>query len=268
MGLILFILGLFVGSFLNVVIARAVTREGNFFARSHCMHCKHSLGILDLIPLLSFLFLMGRCRFCKERISWQYPLVEFATGLLFVMVYFQYNDLSTLWYAKRFLGIEQDFFQGWILFPLRDLFFLCILLAIFVIDFRYSLIPDSIVLPAILSVFAFQIVLEQKMLPLLIVGFVLFAFFLGQFLLSHGQWIGGGDMRLGFLIGIMFGWPSALSVLLGAYILGAVVSVLLLLFKKKGWKSEIPFGPFLAGVGMYVILFPSIESSFSRLLFP
>jgi len=238
----IFIFGLCIGSFLNAVIWRLHRKESFFKGRSYCPKCRHSLGARDLIPLLSFLLLKGKCRYCKEKISWQYPVVELATGLLFCLVYWQgigYKDTLHL--------------TPYTLYLLRDWFFISVLVVIFVYDLKYYLILDKVTIPAIVLAFIVNLLLKIPFTNLLLGGIIVSGFFLLQFLVSRGKWIGGGDIRLGFLMGVMLGWPKAIVALFLAYIIGALIGVMLIILKKKTWKSEIPFGTFLV-VGTVITL--------------
>jgi len=167
-----FIFGLALGSFFNVVIWRIHSLKSIIKPRSFCPNCRSSIKWVDNIPLISFLMLRGKCRHCQKSISWQYPLVEFSTGLLFAWLY-------------TVFGLTPIFFSLVI--------FTSFLIILFVYDARYYIIPDQISLPAIVIAFIVNIFLGVSWLNLLI-GMVLGAgFFLFQFLISGGRWIGGGD---------------------------------------------------------------------------
>jgi len=233
MILFIFIIGLIVGSFLNVVIWRLHSGEPIVFGRSQCPRCQAKLRPKDLIPLLSFIFLQGRCRYCRQPISWQYPLVEFATGLLFLLAYSCHP-------------------QPLIFF--RDAVLISILIVIFVYDLRWQLIPDQITIPAIILLFIFSLLLGSSLWLLIFSVLVGFGFFGLQYLVSSGRWIGGGDLRLGALMGATLGWPLLIVALLIAYIIGAAVSMILLILGKAKAKTPIAFGTFLA-LGILIALF-------------
>lgn len=217
--LYIFILGLCVGSFLNVVINRLETKESIFFGRSHCPKCKTVLKWFDLIPLFSFFFLKRRCRKCGKEISWQYPLVELTTGLLFLSVF------NNPYY----------------------LIIVSFLIVIFVYDLKHYIIPDVIIYPAIVLSFFFS---SFEILSL--VGAV---FFLSIVLVSRGKWMGMGDVKLAVFMGFVLGWPEILSALLLSFILGATVGIILIILKRKKLKSEIPFGPFLCLATLIMMLY-------------
>lgn len=236
--LFIFILGAVIGSFLNVVIIRLHNGEKIANSRSHCMHCGHQLNVKDLIPLLSFIIGRGKCRYCGALISWQYPVVELVTGLLFVII--TYSVIGFL--DPAFLWWDFTTFLGW----MRNLVFACILLIVFVYDFRWYLILDKVTIPAMVFAFLANIILGVTWQGMLLSAIIGLAFFLIQFLVSKGRWIGGGDLRLGFLMGLMLSWPNIIVGLMLSYFIGAIFGSGLLLFKKKKFNSQIPFGTFLA----------------------
>ena len=214
----LFVLGLVVGSFLNVVIYRLNNGLSPLRGRSFCPRCKHQLAWGDNVPLLSFLLLRGKCRYCHSPISWQYPLVELATGILTVVVlHTSFNLLLT--YA---------------------------LIAIFVSDLLYYTIPDEIVWPMI----GLSFLISPNLLP----GLGAAGFFLSLVLLTHSRGMGMGDVKLAGLMGLALGWPKISVAILLAFLTGATVGVILVLMGKKGLKSRIPFGPFLAGATLISLL--------------
>ena len=247
--LFVFCFGLIIGSFLNVVIYRLEKDEDFVKGRSYCPHCKHQLTWPDLIPVVSFLFLQGKCRYCHTKISWQYPLVEIATGLIFLLIF---NQLST--------------------YQLINLFFLfyiaSVLIVIFVYDLKFYLIPDKVLFPAIIIAFLYRLVfviasgvflnapcgnldcfaslaMTGAVLNYVLAAILASGFFLFLYLISRGQWMGFGDVKLAILLGLLLGFPSILVGLFLSFFFGAIIGVVLLFFKKKGLKSEMPFAPFL-----------------------
>jgi leader peptidase (prepilin peptidase)/N-methyltransferase len=221
-----FLLGLVFGSFINVLVWRLDKNKKLVWARSECIYCSHQLGFFDLIPVLSFLFLKGQCQYCHGKISWQYPAVELAGGLGFLAI-------------AHWVGIgwnEKIWLSGLFLVGL----------VIFVYDIKYLLIPNSFVATAFVWTLVGIFFLGQgNFISGLIGGAGLFSFFLILYLVSGGQWIGGGDVKLGFVLGLLLGWQLSLVALLLAYVLGAVIGVALVFFKKANFKSQVPFGPFL-----------------------
>lgn len=236
-----FILGLVVGSFLNVVIYRLRhPQAGRFWqGRSRCPHCSHVLGLRELIPLFSFLWQKGKCRSCGKKIDIQYPLVELATALLFSLVFVQRFG----WDGMIPLSGKQWVF----LFQLsRDWFIVSMAILVFVYDLRYMMILDAVMLPAVITVFVLNLLLGFSLPDMLIAAVVGFGFFALQFFLSKGAWIGGGDMRLGFFMGLVLGWQLLLLALFLAYLIGALSAIILIVFGKKTWGQKIPFGTFLS----------------------
>ena len=236
----IFILGLCLGSFLNCFIYRLHERQ-TVLGRSYCPHCKHLIAWYDNIPLISFMLLKGECRHCKRQISWQYPLVELVTAVLFIVVWQKYQ-----------VNIDITNVTGyWLLVTgcskvIRDWLFVCILIVVFIYDLRWQLILDKVTAPAIIVAFGLNLWLGMNWLNLLAAAGIGGGFFLAQYLISRGRWIGGGDIRLGVLMGLMLGWPQIFAALILAYVSGAVVGVGLLLTRKKQPSSRLPFGTFLS----------------------
>lgn len=241
---LIFLLGLSVGSFLNVVIDRIHRNESFIGGRSRCPRCDTKLAKKDLIPVLSFLFLKGKCRTCKKSISIQYPLVELATGVLFTLEYLRM--ITGVWWPAEAIAHPLIFFG-------RDLVFLATLVVIFVYDLRYTLILDRITIPAILFALGTNMLLGFDFYNMLLGAAVVGGFFLLQFVISRGTWVGGGDIRLGVLMGVMLGLESGLVALFSSYVFGSFIVILLLLMKRKALKAEIAFGPFLV-IGTYFAL--------------
>lgn len=231
---LIFIFGLMVGSFLNVVIARLATGESFLITRSHCPHCHQTIAWYDNIPVISFLALRQRCRHCQKPISWQYPLVELATGLIFA-------------------GLFRQF--GWTLDFVALAIFSCFLIIIFVYDWKHGLILDAVTLPAMAVALIFNLIRGFSWWDLLLGAAIGGGFFLAQFLLSRGRWIGGGDIRLGALMGLMLGWQMLLVADLLAYLAGAGVAIVLLASARKKLGSPIAFGTFLSGATLVTFFY-------------
>ncbi len=250
----IFILGLIIGSFINCLVYRLYTEQSFIRSRSFCPHCRVIIRWFDNIPLLSYLLLRGRCRACRQKISLSYPLVELAGGLLFLLV---------------FLVVRPDFTYplAWplILTIIRDWFFAAVLLALFLYDFKYYLVPDIIAIPSALLALAFNLTIHLSTSSLsdfwsvlgryLLAGAVAGGFFLLLFIISRGRWIGGGDIRLGFLMGFLVGWPLVLVALFLAYVSGALIGLGLIAAQKKTMQSIVPFGTFLAPATIITLLF-------------
>lgn len=223
--------GLLIGSFLNVVILR--TRSGKGLGgRSHCPGCGALIRWFDNVPLASFAWLRGKCRACRKRISFQYPLVEAATAFLFAL---------SVW--VRLSGGEMD--REVLLMIGRDWFVAAVLVAVFVYDMRWYEIPDRFSIPGIVTAAAFSLALGAAWRSLALAAAVGGGFFLVQYAVSRGRWIGGGDIRLGVLMGAVLGWPQVVAALFLAYVGGAIIALGLVAAGRKSWGEAVPFGTFL-----------------------
>lgn len=237
--IILFILGLIIGSFLNSVIYRLGDIKTIFRERSHCPTCKKGLSWYELIPLASFILQSGRCRSCREKISWQYPLVELATAILFISIY-------------GYFGINS--------YSILLLLLTCFLVIVFVYDFLYMLIPTEIIIPPVVlgiilyGYYAITLHSLSLILNPLLAGVIAGGFIGLVVWLSRGKGMGAGDIGLAFLVGLFSGYPLVILSLFSAFILGSIVGIILIIIHKKKLKSAIPFGPFLI-LGLYICLF-------------
>jgi len=230
----IFLFGLAVGSFLNCIIYRLEVGGSFLRGRSFCPHCKHILNWSDLIPVLSFLILKGKCRYCSQKISWQYPLVEISTGLLFISL-LNLTQVRPVYFYLLLMG--------------------CFFIIIFVYDLKHYIIPDKIIYPAIVIAFLYTLRDPVSLMkPGLVAAFLASAFFLSIVILSHGKWMGWGDIKLVFLIGLILGFPNILVSLFLAFLIGAIIGLGLIISGKKTLKSEVPFGPFLV-TGTFLALF-------------
>lgn len=205
MSLVLvFLMGLSIGSFLNVLIDR-LPKGQTILGRSKCDHCKKTLSWYELIPVVSWVIQAARCCRCHKPISIQYPIVELATGIGFVFL-----DPKTI-----------------IVF--------CSLLVIFVADFKYQIIPDSMLLAALIG----------GKWGYFGAGVGAAAFFLFLWLITGGRGMGLGDVKLVFVLGVLLGFPGIVVALYAAFLTGAAVGVILILVQKARLKTKIAFGPFL-----------------------
>lgn len=220
------------------------------------MHCGRPLAWYENIPLVSFGALRGRCRTCQGRIPWQYPLVELITAALFGLAAWHQLD----WFS-RFLsigGLSGIAFWWWALQLWRDFFFIPLLFFIFVYDLQYQIILSGLVWAGAVAALVFNLILGSPSLSLtayrLLLGTIIGGgFFLFQYLVSKGRWIGGGDVRLGVMMGALLGWPQIIVALFASYLLGSLTVLPLLALKKKHLRSEIPFGTFLV-IGTLIAL--------------
>jgi len=233
------IFGTLVGSFLNVVILR-LPQEGEsiVFPPSHCPKCKEHIRWYDNLPVISFLLLRGKCRFCHQSISWQYPSVELLMGLLSGLLFITH-------------GISVEFFVYFI--------FCAALLAIIFIDWYHQIIPDVISLPGIVLGFILsfvrpEVTWQESALGLLIGGGLFYAVAAGYYLFTRRTGMGGGDIKLLAMIGAFLGWQALPIVIFFSALLGSIVGVGTMVRQKKGGKTVVPYGPFLA-VASYLYIF-------------
>lgn len=245
------LLGLCTGSFLNVCIDRLPGGQSIIKPSSHCSACKHKLGTLDLIPLLSYLWLRGRCRYCQAPIPLRLPIVEGVTGLLFASLY---------WYCKFELGPQLAI----------SLIYACLLTVIFVIDLENQLVLDKVVYPGMVLAFAFFFFWpEIKVTDLLpggalgrmissLAGGVLGLATMALPFVIYRQGMGMGDIKLGALVGLMTGFPLVFIAVLLSWITGGLVAAILLALKIKKRKDPIPFATFLAASAMITLLWGQV----------
>jgi prepilin signal peptidase PulO-like enzyme (type II secretory pathway) len=233
--LIFFVTGLFFGSFLNVIIYRFPEMKGIFLGRSYCPKCKKTIPVHDLIPLISFIILGGKCRSCKKPISVQYPLIEITTGLFFALSYYISGfSLSLFFYLPIFM----------------------LLILIFVYDLRHLEIPEVfswlfLALAIIAGIFTNIYSIDNFLLGGLVGGGIL-GILVG---ISDERWMGSGDIKIGLGFGFLLGYPSALFFLFLSFVIGAVFGVIMILTKKAKLKSQIPFAPFLIVSAIVSLLF-------------
>jgi prepilin signal peptidase PulO-like enzyme (type II secretory pathway) len=258
---ILVVVGLCLGSFVNALVWRVheqasqagqkksdaayAKRLSIATGKSMCPHCKHELAAKDLVPLLSWLSLGGKCRYCGKPISKQYPLVELATAALFVASY--------IWWPADLHGFQVGVFVWWLILLVG-------LMALTVYDLRWFLLPNRILYPAGVAAFIMTLIsiinadspfkaLLNAILAVAIGGGIFYVLFQ----VSKGKWIGGGDVKLGWLLGLVATTParSVLFIFLAA-LLGSLASLPLLAGKRLRRNSLIPFGPFLIA-GLFIV---------------
>jgi len=239
--LFLFFFGTYIGSFLGVIIDRLPRGESIAAGRSYCEFCKKKLTFVDLIPVFSYLFIRGKCRYCKAKLSLYYPLVEVVTGVLFV-----FAGLHTGMVSNGVSTLELFYY----------LFIVSSLIVIFFIDLKYGIIPFSVMIPVTLVSFLGILLTANYLLPTnLLSAFGAMLFFLVIFLGTRGRGMGFGDVVYAFFMGLLLGFPNIILGLYVAFLSGAAISVILILRKKKKMKGgTVPFGPFLV-FGTIVSLF-------------
>ncbi len=233
MPAIIMLAGFFIGSFLGVVIDRSPLKKSVFKGRSCCTYCEKKLGIFDLIPIVSFILLGGKCRYCHKKISIYYPIFEITTGV----IYF----ITAFYLINKFVYLD-------LITILFYLFIASILIVVFFSDLKYEIIPNRIVLIGILIALLYILIYS----PILFLnhvysGFGAFLFLLFIFLITRGKGMGFGDVKFALFMGILLPFPSIIVSFYIAFLTGAAVSIILILWKGKHFlKKTIPFGPFLA----------------------
>lgn len=280
-----FIIGICLGSLTKAIADRSLT-DKTFWGRSYCEACKKQLAWYDLFPVLSYLFLRGKCRYCKKKFSPEYLLVEVLTGLIFAWVFAKVVPLNIL---------ELDW-TAWVVVLLSLFMYVTIvvtLVSTFITDFKTGYIPDRITYPAIWIMFTTLIVsavvksgflywslsesaLGKYLLPptsnyyydqvlrlseplfygslmALLIG--LFFYFL--IVITRGKGMGGGDLKLGVFLGLAFGFPYSLVVLMLSFLLGSIYGIGLIALGRKKFGQTLPFGPFMSIAGIIVVFWGS-----------
>jgi leader peptidase (prepilin peptidase)/N-methyltransferase len=230
--------GLAWGSFLNVVIYRLPLGMSLFRPSSSCPHCKEKIKFYDNIPLVSFLLLRGKCRHCQGRISLRYPLVELLTAGCFLLLYSQHS-LSFFFFASCL--------------------FACALIALGFIDFYHQILPDGITLPGLLLALVYSLFRPDLNLRQALIGAVagagfLLIIYLAYYFLRKKEGLGLGDVTMMLFIGAYLGWRQAFFTLILASLVGALVGIFIIFFRKKDFQYSLPFGTFLAPAAFAALL--------------
>lgn len=223
MGIIGFMLGLAVGSFVNVLIDRLPRGESVVWGRSHCDSCGIPLRWYELIPVLSYSIQSGKCRHCHTMLSIQYPAVELAWGLLFGYVAIYFSSVTPLFLFSIFLVILSLF-------------------VILISDLKYQIIPDSMIAVGIVGIF---LTAAGRSIQGVVSGIIGAVVLLLLWVVTKGRGMGLGDVKLMFLLGLILDPLKAIVALYVAFLTGALVGVILIMTKSKTLKSKISFGPFL-----------------------
>jgi leader peptidase (prepilin peptidase)/N-methyltransferase len=220
-----FLFGLVIGSFLNVVIGRLPESRSVVRPRSACPGCGASIRWYDNVPVLSWLWLRARCRSCRAAISWRYPVVELLTAGLFALAAYRFGPTTEL---------------------VPALLLLATLIVITGIDLDHQLIPDVITLPGVAAGAALSIAIHPDHWLDIVLGIAVGGGLFFVIILASGGGMGGGDMKLGAMLGAFLGWKLVLLAILLAVFAGGAVAITLLMSGSKGRKDPVPFGPFLA----------------------
>ena len=235
--LFIFLIGLCIGSFLSVVIFRLDKKSGLLTGRSECPNCLKQINWYDLFPVLSYFVLGGKCRNCKNKISLIYPATELLTAFCLSLFYLIYGPI---------FGVE-GFYYSLIIVSF---------VALILFDYLYFLIPDKIILPLILvSVLFNYFFRSSEFVSSLLSALVLGGIFAIMYLSSKGKWVGLGDAKLLFLIGLVLGYPLGFLTLMLSVWVASLVGIGLMILGKANRKTALPFGSFLAGVSILIIIF-------------
>jgi leader peptidase (prepilin peptidase)/N-methyltransferase len=235
--ILIFILGLIVGSFSNVCIYRIPKNESIIYPASHCPKCRSNISPKDNIPLLSYILLKGRCRNCKSKISIQYPIVELLTGLIYLIIYQTYGlSVQTLIYIILSSA----------------------LIIIAFIDLNEQIVPDVISLPGIvigfiISFFVPYISFINSALGVLVGGGIILIIGMAGSVIFKKEAMGGGDVKLAAMIGAFLGWRYIIISLFLGFFLGALAGIFLIMSKIKSREDTVPFGPFIV-LGSFITL--------------
>lgn len=245
------LVGLVVGSYLNVLIHRIPRRKSTVLPRSSCPYCQGPILARDNLPVLSYLLLRGRCRYCRAPISWRYPLIEILTALLFVASYLEF-------------GLSPHLVSA--------LLFSCLMVLLAAIDMEHFILPDRLTLPGIIVGLGLQLWAPSPAFLDAVVGTLIGA---GILILVINYWywwrgeegMGIGDVNMLALIGAFLGWQGVLTTLVLATVSGAIVGIVMLLAGRLGMRSHLPFGFFLALGGLLTLFFgDSLITYYSGLL--
>ncbi len=234
----LFIFGLFIGSFLLVLADRLPRSENVLVGRSYCESCKKSLSWYELLPVLSYVVQKGKCRNCHVTLSPWYPVAELTTALLFVLVGMLYPLTAPL-------------------LTLYVLIITCVLLVIFIADWKYGIIPFPMVAIGVFTTTLFTLWIRPELfISYLFTAIVSGLFFFAIFYLTQGKGMGFGDVVYAFFMGLFLGFPGIIIGLYIAFLTGAGVSLILIILKKKKLRGDtIAFGPFLVAGTLIAFLF-------------
>lgn len=227
-----FFFGLSAGSFLNALLYRMERGQSVWTGRSRCPSCGHQLSWYDLIPLVSFALLRGRCRYCEKRIALRYPIVELGVGVAFVLLF----------------HLAAGPFSLLLLWALSFMLF-----AIALYDAKHLVIPETFVYLALALALLWRLSEGGNVVLAFLSAVGAAAFFLAIFLVSRGRWMGFGDVELVFFMGLLLSWPAILVSLYAAFLTGAGFGITLIFLGKRTFGSQVPFAPFLV-LGTFVTL--------------
>ncbi|MBN1168794.1 prepilin peptidase [Candidatus Woesebacteria bacterium] len=255
--ILIFIFGAVFGSFISAYTYRLTNGDTVLKGRSYCPKCKKGISWYDNIPVLSYVLLKGKCRKCKSKISIRYPLLEISTGTIFAAVYSKYMSVVNIYGSN----CGADLFCRWVqnggIAGLLLIFILVlILISVFVIDVEEMIIPDTLIFKGFLIFYFFySIYFSDGLFKFLLSGFCAALFILMLHLVTNGKGMGLGDVKFSLFGGFILGFRLTAVWLFLSFILGAMVGLILISFKKAKFGKKIPFGPYLATAFVLVILF-------------
>ena len=273
--IIVSLFGLAIGSFITALVPRVKNKENFISDRSRCPHCKHELGPIELIPLLSFLLLGGKCKYCRKPISIFYPSVELATAIVFILSLYRIQDGINMYSNESVLShLATSVLIG---------LFLSVFVFFAAYDLKYREVPDKVSIPLIVILAAVNLVLflmnSSGFLPLvqiaelikidplanLISGFVAAGFIAVLVILTKGKGMGGGDIRIAGMIGLVAGWKGTLGGFYLAFIVGSLIGLLIAAREGRIKGVKLPFVPFLSFGAILGFLF---QAEIFRFIFP
>ncbi|MBI4038606.1 prepilin peptidase [Candidatus Daviesbacteria bacterium] len=276
-----FVIGALLGSLVKALADRSLSKR-SFWGRSYCTFCKKNLHWYDLFPIISFLILRGRCRYCHKKISIEYLLVEVVLGALVAVTFWQsfpsFQPVSSFQFLLKIFDL------------LFKTFFITVLSVLILTDIKKMFIPDRVVLPAIVIGFLLSLGLTiykisylyyylnqtpigrlllppksdyflrhaiynaSPLLSGVLMAVIIGGFFMSLIIITKGKGMGGGDVKLGAFMGLMLGFPQALIAIILSFLSGAIFSIILIILGRKHFGQSIPFGPFLV-IGSLAVIF-------------
>ncbi len=253
--LLTFVVGLSIGSFVNVLLYRLPRQESFAKTRSKCPHCSYQLQWFDLVPLASFIFLSGKCRKCKESISPSYPAVELLFGLLSLLIFLE--------------------FTGNLLIVLFWLIIVSALAVLMLFDFRYLILPDLVLVSILVVTVVYEVAYralgwswfgvtwQSSIMAAMVIAIV----FGAVWFFSRGKWLGFGDVKLGFIVGLIFGVSGSAFILYASFIIGGAIALMLLLSHKATLKTKLPLGSFISMASILYVFYQIPISHFLNKIF-
>lgn len=233
-SVLLFIIGLCIGSFLNVLVLRIDNLSTVWKGRSFCPHCKHTLSWRDLVPLFSFATLLGKCRYCKKTISWQYPAVELGVGIMFLLLFLKFGiGLALIYYLAIF----------------------SVMAVVFIYDLKTQMVPEVFVWIALgLSFLGGWYFGNFSFWEMILGGLIAGGLFALLVLVSKETWMGAGDIKIGLIMGFLLGYPVTIVGLFSSFVLGSIVGLIYMKVANKTIRDSLPFAPFIIASTLFAMI--------------